>query len=45
VAAIYNRILRDYPEFLALFYHPFYFAHLGEALPASRRSFPTTRAS
>jgi alpha-ketoglutarate-dependent taurine dioxygenase len=31
VAAIYNRILRDYPEFLALFYHPFYFAHLGEA--------------
>lgn len=34
VAAIYNRILRDYPEFLALFYRPLYFAHLGEALPS-----------
>jgi hypothetical protein len=34
VAAIYNRILRDYPEYLALFYKPFYFAHLGEALPS-----------
>lgn len=34
VAAIYNRILEQYPEFLALFYRPLYFAHLGEPLPS-----------
>lgn len=34
VATIYNRIMEDYPEFLALFYRPLYFAHLGEAQPS-----------
>ncbi len=28
VAAVYNRILRDHPEYLALYYRPWYFAHL-----------------
>ena len=34
VAAIYNRILRDHPEYLALYYRPWYFAHLCEDLPS-----------
>jgi len=33
VAALYNRILRDHPEFLGLLYRPFYYAHLGGDLP------------
>lgn len=33
-ATVYNEILEDYPEYLAYFYHPCYYAHLGEALPS-----------
>jgi len=33
-AAVYNQILERYPEYLALFYRPMYYAHLGEALPS-----------
>ena len=34
IAALYNRIVRDHPEFLGLLYRPFYYAHLGGDLPA-----------
>lgn len=33
VAGIYNQILTKYPEYLGLFYKPFYFHHMGEELP------------
>jgi hypothetical protein len=33
-AAVYNEILENNPEFLALFYRPMYYAHLGEDLPS-----------
>jgi hypothetical protein len=33
-AAVYNEIVEKHPEFLALFYRPFFYAHLGEALPS-----------
>lgn len=33
-ATVYNEILEHYPEYLAYFYHPAYYAHLGEALPS-----------
>ena len=33
IAALYNRLLRDYPEFLGLLHRPFYYAHLGGDLP------------
>jgi len=29
-ATVYNQILENHPEFLALFYRPMYYAHLGE---------------
>jgi hypothetical protein len=32
-ASIYNEIVRHHSEFLALFYRPFYYAHLGENEP------------
>jgi len=31
---IYNEILEKHPEYLGILYRPFYFAHLGEALPS-----------
>ena len=34
VAAVYNEILEKFPEFLGLFYRPWYYAHLGEDLPS-----------
>lgn len=34
VASVYNALLASYPEYLALFYRPFYYAHLGEDLPS-----------
>ena len=34
VAAIYNRILAEHPEYLGLFYRPWYFAHLCEPEPS-----------
>lgn len=34
VAAIYNRILQQHPEFLGLYYRPMYFAHLCEPQPS-----------
>jgi Taurine catabolism dioxygenase TauD, TfdA family len=34
VAAVYNRILRDHPEYLGLLYRPMYFAHLCEDQPS-----------
>ncbi len=34
VAALYNRILADHPEFLGLYYRPWYFAHLCEPEPS-----------
>lgn len=34
VAAVYNRLLADCPEYLGLFYRPWYYAHLGEDLPS-----------
>jgi len=34
VAEIYNRILADYPEYLALYYRQWHFAHLCEDLPS-----------
>lgn len=34
VATVYNEILEKYPEYLALFYSPWYYAHLGEDLPS-----------
>ncbi|MGB7184788.1 MAG: TauD/TfdA family dioxygenase [Burkholderiaceae bacterium] len=33
-ASVYNEILEKHPEYLALFYRPFYYAHLGEDLPS-----------
>ncbi len=33
VAAVYNEILGRHPEYLGLFYRPWYFAHLGEETP------------
>ncbi len=32
-AAVYNEVLENHPEFLALFYRPFYYAHLGKNEP------------
>jgi len=32
-AAVYNQIVEKYPQFLALFYRPFYYAHLGKNEP------------
>ena len=32
-ATVYNEILENYPEFLALYYRPFYYAHLGKSEP------------
>ena len=32
-ASVYNAIVKDYPEYLALFYRPFYYAHLGKNEP------------
>jgi hypothetical protein len=32
-AAIYNRILSQYPEYLGLFYKTYYYAHLGKQRP------------
>lgn len=34
VAAIYNRILADHPEYLGLYYRSWYFSHLCEPLPS-----------
>jgi len=34
VAAIYNEILDQHPEYLGLYYRPLYFAHLCEPLPS-----------
>ena len=34
VATVYNRILRDHPEYLGLLYRPMYFAHLCEDQPS-----------
>lgn len=34
VAAIYNEILENHPEYLGLFYRPMYFAHLCEDQPS-----------
>jgi alpha-ketoglutarate-dependent taurine dioxygenase len=34
VAAIYNRILAEHPEYLGLYYRPWYFAHLCEPEPS-----------
>ncbi len=34
VAAIYNEILEQHPEYLGLYYRPLYFAHLCEPLPS-----------
>ncbi|MFT5259190.1 MAG: hypothetical protein ACI9J2_001354 [Saprospiraceae bacterium] len=34
VASVYNEIAENHPEYLALFYRPMYYAHLGEALPS-----------
>ena len=34
VATVYNRILRDHPEYLGLLYRPMYFAHLCEHQPS-----------
>jgi hypothetical protein len=34
VAAIYNEILDEHPEYLGLYYRPMYFAHLCEPLPS-----------
>ena len=31
--SVYNEIVRQYPEFLALFYRPLYYAHLGKNVP------------
>ena len=33
-STVYNEILEKYPEYLSYFYHPSYYAHLGEALPS-----------
>lgn len=33
VAAIYNEIVAKHPEYLGLYYKPWYFAHLGEPQP------------
>lgn len=33
IAALYNRLLRDHPEYLGLLHRPFYYAHLGGDLP------------
>ena len=33
-ASVYNQILEHYPEYLALFYRPMYYAHLGKNEPA-----------
>jgi hypothetical protein len=32
-ASVYNRLLETHPEFLALFYRPMYYAHLGKDEP------------
>jgi len=32
-ASVYNEIVENHPEFLALYYRPMYYAHLGEDLP------------
>lgn len=32
-ASVYNKIVENHPEFLALYYRPMYYAHLGEDLP------------
>ena len=32
-ASVYNEIVTHHPEFLALFYRPFYYAHLGKTRP------------
>lgn len=32
-ASIYNELITNHPEFLALFYRPLYYAHLGNDLP------------
>jgi hypothetical protein len=34
VAAVYNEILERFPEYLGLYYRPWYFAHLGEPEPS-----------
>ncbi|PIT75024.1 TauD/TfdA family dioxygenase [Limnohabitans sp. G3-2] len=34
VAAIYNEILQHHPEYLGLYYRPWYFSHLCEDLPS-----------
>jgi len=34
VAAVYNEMLEKFPEYLGLFYRPWYYAHLGEDLPS-----------
>ena len=33
VAAIYNQLLSQHPEYLGLYYKTYHYAHLGEALP------------
>ncbi len=33
VASVYNQLLEAYPEYLGLFYKPWFYAHLGEDLP------------
>lgn len=33
-AAVYNAILEQYPEYLAYYYHPAYYDHLGEKEPS-----------
>lgn len=33
-AAVHNELLENYPEYLAIFYRPMYYAHLGEDLPS-----------
>lgn len=33
-ATVYNEIVGKYPEYLASFYHPYYYAHLGEPEPS-----------
>jgi len=32
-ASVYNQIVENHPEFLALYYRPMYYAHLGKDLP------------
>ena len=34
VSSVYNTLLREFPEYLGLFYKQWYYAHLGEDLPS-----------